>query len=221
MTFRLRDNLYWCLCGGRVIFLDVKADRYFCLPFGPEAAFARLAAGDVEPGDAERLRALIARGLLIEDPASRGLRPPSPLEPATGDLLQEPYPPPRIRDLLGALAFETRAAWLLRTRPFLQVVKGVERRGTQCRSPHACDKRLRRIASASATISLLLRAADRCLVRALAVHATCCRHGIRPRLVLGVRVNPFGAHCWVQLDQTVLVGDFEQVRLFTPIVAFG
>jgi hypothetical protein len=34
-----------------------------------------------------------------------------------------------------------------------------------------------------------------------------------------VRTNPFAAHAWVQIDEEVLVGDFEQVRLFTPILA--
>lgn len=221
MAFRLRDNLYWCHCGGRVVFLDVEADRYFCLPFGAEAAFARLAIGEMEPGDVERLCALIARGMLIEDSGSPGLHPPPSLQPAAGDLLQEPYPPPHIRDVLGAFASEARAAWLLRRRPFLEVVKGIERCGHRRRSSLDHDTRLRRIVSGSAAISLVLRAADRCLVRAIALHSICSRNGIHPRLVLGVRVNPFRAHCWVQLDETVLVGDFEQVRLFTPIMAVG
>jgi hypothetical protein len=44
---------------------------------------------------------------------------------------------------------------------------------------------------------------------------------MNPSLVFGVRMNPFRAHCWVQLGGQVLIGDFEQVRLFTPIAAFG
>jgi len=47
------------------------------------------------------------------------------------------------------------------------------------------------------------------------------RSGIYPRLVFGVRANPFRAHAWVQLEDKVLIGDYEQVRLFTPIAALG
>ena len=222
MTFRLRDNLHWCACGGRVIFLDVEADRYFCLPSGAGAAFTRLAAGETEPQDTERLHALITRGLLIEHPASPGLRPAPALEPATGDLLEEPYPSPNTLEVVSAFAAEMRAAWLLRRRPFLEVLRGVdEERAGRRRQPSDFDRCLRGIVSASMAASLVLRATDRCLVRALAVHSTCRRHGIYPKLVFGVRMNPFGAHCWVQLDDKVLVGDFEQVRLFEPIAAFG
>jgi hypothetical protein len=64
-------------------------------------------------------------------------------------------------------------------------------------------------------------AAGRCLVRAVAAHAACCAAGVRPRLVFGVCVDPFRAHAWIQLEEQVLVGDFEQVRLFTPIAVFG
>lgn len=70
-------------------------------------------------------------------------------------------------------------------------------------------------------VSLVLRAADRCLVRALAVHSICRRHAIPAKLVLGVRMNPFGAHSWVQYNRAVLVGDVEQVRLYTPILVVG
>ena len=220
MAYRLRDNLYWCVCGGRVIFLDVDEDRYFCLSRAAEAAFVRLADGEAEAGDREALHALLERGFLIDDPASPGLRSARPLEPARRDMLQQPCPPPGVLDVLGAFAAETRAAWLLRRRPFVQILDGVRKDPAhRRRHPRTVGERLRRIVSASMAVSLVLRASDRCLVRALAVQSTCRRYGIDSMLVFGVRMNPFGAHCWVQLGEMVLVGDYEQVRLFTPIAA--
>jgi hypothetical protein len=46
----------------------------------------------------------------------------------------------------------------------------------------------------------------------------CHAHRLYPSLVLGVRINPFAAHAWVQIGDRVLVGDYDQVRLFTPIL---
>jgi hypothetical protein len=41
---------------------------------------------------------------------------------------------------------------------------------------------------------------------------------VAAKLVLGVVAHPFTAHCWVQLGTAVLVGGFEQARLYTPIL---
>ena len=222
MSLRLRDNLHWCVCGGRVIFLDLEADRYCCLPSPAEAAFIRLAGGEAQPGDRERVCSLVARGMLIDDPASIGLGPAGHIPRPTGDLLEEPFPSPHFPDVLRAVASEVRWTWALRVKPLAKIAQEIEACAYQRGHPSpVADARLRRIVSASAAAGLILRAADRCLVRALSLHATCRRHGIYPHLVFGVRVNPFRAHCWVQLGDRVLIGDFEQVRLFTPIAALG
>lgn len=222
MTFRLRDNLHWCACGGRVIFLDLEADRYICLPFAAEAAFLRVAHGEMRQGDADRLRPLLARRMLIEDDRSAGPGPPPEFRAATRDLLEEPFPPARFADMLAALASQARSAWLLRASPLLDVLRSVQSRASpQGPGPADVEARLCRIVSAFAATSILAGVAERCLVRALALHSTCRRHGIRPQLLFGVRVNPFRAHCWIQLDEAVLIGDLEQVRLFTPILMLG
>ena len=63
---------------------------------------------------------------------------------------------------------------------------------------------------------------SRCLVRALAVHRACRKGRVAgSRLVFGVTAHPFAAHCWVQLGNAVLVGGYEQARLFTPILVLG
>lgn len=221
MAFRLRDNLHWCISSGRVIFLDVEADRYFCLPSRAEAAFLRVAYGEIDPEAAEDLQPLIGRGLLIEDQLSSGIRPKQSVEPASGDLPLEAGRRPNAIELARAFASELAIGRLLRKRSFAQVLDGIVAHPAKGAAPVHVDATLRGIVSASVAISLVLRAADRCLVRAIAVHAACRRRGINPKLMFGVRMNPFGAHCWVQLGSTVLVGEFEQVRLYTPIMVLG
>jgi transglutaminase superfamily protein len=74
------------------------------------------------------------------------------------------------------------------------------------------------LVSAASATAFLLRSHDRCMVRGLAFHASCRKTGLNTKLVLGVIAHPFTAHCWVQLGNVVLVGGYEQARLYTPIL---
>lgn len=222
MTFRLRDNLYWCNCGGQVVFLDVEADRYFALSDIAGQAFLSVAEDGTQADNETLLGSLISRGLLVDDPDRRGVRPPQAIRAATGDLLLEQHPGAALPDIVRAFASEFRAALLLWRKPLHQVLHALAPKPTGMpRRVRNLDRLVQRIASASIAVSFVLRATDRCLVRALAVQSCCQRLGIESKLVFGVRMRPFGAHCWVQLQQHVLVGDFEQVRLYTPILVLG
>lgn len=219
MPFQLRDNVFWCDCAGRAVFLDVDADRYFCLPLDINEAFLRLVTGAPEPRDAERLQMLVSRGILIEGGASAAIAKPPIIEAADRDLLDDPHPAPGMYSILQELVSELAAVRLLRTRKFSQVIDLIRRKGANSRRPpRNPDSMLQAIGGASSAASFLLRVHDRCLVRALAVHLICVRYGIRPKLVFGVIPHPFAAHCWVQLGNRVLVGGFEHARLYTPIL---
>jgi hypothetical protein len=219
MPLRLRHNLYWCESGGRAVFLDVDADRYFCLPRSANDAFLALQGGAGETSGHEPLQTLVERGLLIESP-SRGAIPKPPLiEEPIRDFPLDPARRPGLLESARALFHELGAAWLLRTRPFHRAISIVSERSSRRRHPPGDpERRLDAIVRAADTVAYVTRAHDRCLVRALAVHAACRRDGIRPKLVFGVIAHPFAAHCWVQLGGTVLVGGFEQARLYTPIL---
>lgn len=75
------------------------------------------------------------------------------------------------------------------------------------------------IADGFSRSALLFSPADRCLPRSIAFFKLCQRRKIPTALVLGVRINPFTAHCWVQSDTHVLNDSVENIRLFTPILA--
>ena len=217
----LRRNIYWCGCGGRVILLDVEADRYFCLPPGAEAAFLRVAKGHPEDRDGERLQFLAARGMLVEDGSGAEAAAPQALPPpARGELFAERPTGPRLARLLQALVLELRMGGLLRFGSLSRLLGHLGRRRPG-QPPQDRDRALRDIVAAFAATSFVLQEADRCLVRAAAVQAACRRAGIATSLVIGVQLDPFRAHAWVQFGDLVVVGGFEQVRLFTPIAAFG
>jgi hypothetical protein len=221
MAFELRDGLHWCDCGGRAVFLDTKADRYFCLSQTANEAFLRLAADKARPGDAERLQPLVARGMLVDGPAGGRIRRAPVLERPTCDILQSQIARAPLRPLMKALACEAAAAWALRSRRFDAVIDAIRTSGRPEMEEQPTQRTLQRIAAASAAVSLLTRSHDRCLVRALAAHRLCIKSGINANLVFGVIGHPFSAHCWVQVGSAVLVGGHEQARLYTPILVIG
>ena len=222
MPLRLRDNLHWCESAGRIILLDVTADRYFCVPSQAKPAFLALAAGTAGSYDAASLAVLTQRGLL-EESGSREIFPqPALVDRPTRDFLDYPAPRASAVSIVRALAWEHRAAWQLKARPFSEVIALARERGAKGREELAnSGPTIRSIAAAADAIAFVTRSHNRCLVRGLAVHAACRARGIRAKLILGVIAHPFAAHCWVQLGNTVLVGGYEQARLHTPILVIG
>ena len=220
---QLRDDLHWCLCADRLVLLDLAADRYFCVPPSLEEPFLRAAEGSSIAGDREKLQVLVDRGMLIETTSERNALVSSrPSIPAPSADLFPVATKAGAADIVRALILDLWAGRQLRTKPLLAVARGAARRAGDVRTAaHDAEPRLRRAMSGFAALRLVVREADRCLVRALAVHFACCRQGVPARLVLGVQLHPFHAHAWVQLDDKILTGEFEQVRLFTPIAVLG
>jgi len=219
MRCGLREDVYWCDCGGRAVFLDLRADRYFCLPREANAAFLRLAANESQAGDSERLDPLVRRGLLIERDTGTAVQSPPPAGVPQCDFMGDPDARAGVLDILRAISSELRIARLLRRRPLHEVVERVRRTKPATRFASRDDNRsIQTLVTAAAVTAFLLRSHDRCLVRGLAFHSSCRKRGLDTKLVLGVIAHPFTAHCWVQLGKVVLVGGYEQARLYTPIL---
>jgi hypothetical protein len=219
MSLTLRNNLHWCDSGGRVVFLDVTADRYFCLSEPANQAFLRLAAGIAQAGDSELLQRLIASGVLIEAGEEGRIKSPPRIEEPTCDVAPDPACGVRPSHVLRALVSELRSTWELRTRPFATVLEKVGGRNRlRLTKPTCSSKLIRELVAGSAAAAFLMRSHNRCLVRALALYGICRKKGLTPQLVLGVNAHPFAAHCWVQLGSAVLVGGYEQARLYSPIL---
>lgn len=220
MPFHLRDKVHWCISDGRVVFLDIQADRYFCLPAAANDAFLRLAAGQSQARDCAPLQMLVSRGILVEDGMPAAIKRAPLVEAAERDVADNACRS-SVLYFVQEFVSELVAARMLRTRTFAEIIATIERKGRSARHhpPHDLEKVLQAIAGAAIDVSFLTRMHDRCLVRALAVHSMCTRRGIRPKLVFGVIAHPFAAHCWVQVRNAVLVGGVEEVRLYTPILA--
>jgi len=212
MSLASHPSISWCRCAGQAVFLDLEGDRYFCLPEPLDAIFQSWAAG--EAIDREARAALVAAGVTGADPTQRPQAVSFPI--ATRDLAHA-GPGRAVWISAQAIFGQLRAKHWLRRRPLANILRDLQ-------SPAAPTARLREeaslqaIAGAFVTSAMVLRAADQCLPRAIAAARLCWQRGLEAALILGVRLHPFAAHSWVQSGDAVMVGDLEQVRLYTPIL---
>jgi hypothetical protein len=222
MAFQLRAGVHFCIAGERVILLDTASGHYRALTDGQAPAFRRWAAGQpLLSCDHQHLQALEDRGVL----AGSKLDAP-PLAPTSARITQA-------RTALdagyGAVSAKTAVSavlaqllWRRRARHWplartLAVLAGLAPRGQRRRSRDPVTKR-EAIVRAFNTADMMLGSHDRCLVRSLALAASCRRHGIPCSLVLAIQPNPFAAHSWVQHDDVVLNDRPDRVLMFAPIL---
>ena len=223
MPLRLRDNLSFCFVGDLAIFLDIEADRYFCLSGRAAAAFRHLTAGQpLERCEIDALQMLDSRGLMISDDGNAASSFPRPAFLPRPDT--ELSTIGTIRVPIRATARATIATRLMMWRLKRQPLAAILRRLQNHRPRDAGTARLESeaifalAARGFAHSRLLVASEDRCLARSLAIVSVCYGQGVTPSLAFGVRTHPFTAHCWAQDGTCVLNDTAEHVRLFTPIL---
>ncbi|SNS88038.1 Transglutaminase-like superfamily protein [Sphingomonas laterariae] len=207
---QLRPDLHVAIANDRPVFLDVAADRYFCLGGALEQAF--LAWFD-RPRTAPA-KALVEAGILVD--GTRSLATP-PIDPPRSSLCEAGNTP-----LPDAVRWY-RVAWLVARRhwetnhhPLAVSLERLQRR----RSNHA-----RRPPPAIPDIWASYRRHRRtipiaysCLLDSLALLDFLGAFGHDARLVIGVTLDPFLAHCWVQKSDLLINDRLGHVGAFTPIL---
>ena len=72
--------------------------------------------------------------------------------------------------------------------------------------------------SAFAATALWYNRTARCLSVSVATMHWLIARGCAATLVMGVKLHPFQAHCWVQVEGNLVNDDVDSVRPFVPIV---
>lgn len=204
MTSVLRSDVHAVAVGDALIILDLAGDDYFCLPEAAEMA------GDGGISDAVTISTLGAAGLLTTGPVPE--RRPLPPRPSETVIYQRPERPPTIAMWLGA----TASALAVRA-----VGKGAGVAGylTLVDGPGG-DRTPARVAEAARAFWRMapwLPIEGECLVRSALLMRFLKQRGLEADWVFGVRLWPFMAHCWVQLDDLCLNDDVERLAAYTPI----
>lgn len=210
MTAYLKDGVHAAILSEDAVLLDVKGDAYHCLP-GAGPALAQAAyGGPLKSGPV--LNGLRHAGLTQDGlPRTVVALPP----PASTTVIHQPRPKlPSVADLLAA-------------RRALNGLRRARRRGglSAYLDLAARDGPLARDPGATATAARLFwdllawaPATGECLQRSAALIAFLRARGLAADWVFGVRLWPFAAHCWVQLDDVCLNDDVDHLKVFTPIM---
>jgi len=214
MALALRPGLSFCEIGDRLVFLDIRADRYFGLAPDAEHAFRELMAAGA--GRDYRSSAMMGDALFVS--AKNFCVEPCPLPPrATGSLIDAPFLP-ALPHRLSAITALARMHVRLRLRGLGATVEAVRSRQPEDAETMTGADKIRTIAAAFEASARVIRSHDRCLVRSLATAQALFSNGIAASLVIGVRLRPFAAHSWVQHDQTLVNDRPDNVRSYTPIL---
>lgn len=211
----LAASIHAARLGDDMVLLDARGGQYYCLPEAADA-FAPGPAGRLvvmDSGLGDDLRTLNLTGDLV---ASHGPDHP-PI--ALADL---PTMTPCSLSLLDRWDGLTSYGTMLRRyygRPFGDLIDVARAtRPISMRDPGVCDALVERVAA----FRKLLPWAPFpgvCLYRSFMLLVFLRRAGFDATWMFGVRTWPFEAHCWLQVEDTVLDDLAERVGSYTPILA--
>lgn len=219
MQLELTDAVSAAMIDDDLVFLDIDADAYFCLPLPP--GLARVSGAALETPDAQLGEELIAAGLARHPMQAQALTKSAPPLPprVTARRLIEQTPALTARMRLShvrATIAAIREGLASRRRTFREIVNS----GPASLTPAPLD-RTRLLADLAVWRRIVpwLPMDGVCLFRSGMLSAFLRALGHRPIWVFGVRTWPFQAHCWLQVDDIALDDEAERLRAFTPILA--
>jgi hypothetical protein len=209
MTYRLAPDHFAAAIDDRAVILDVARDRY-CMLGAPAGAVVRaLLCGEVSRSGMERLESLG----IVEPGVSALHEGPKPVTESALERTSDVDPTLRFRTVASSLA---RAMLELKVRGLKTALQGARARAMLSRR---LDVRAIAIAQAYVRLRSRFPLDQICLPDSIALHRILCARGLPASLVLGVRLDPFMAHCWVQADAMVLNDSCDHVSAFTPILS--
>ncbi len=213
MRLFLADSVHAVHLRDDLVFLDTRADAYFCLS-GVLDIMAVSPHGEVDIAHAETAEQLLEAGLL-SDRSPRDRQPPPPY-PTTSSRLTCAYGPPPFGACAAALSATWSAARAFRRHSFEDLLQDAPSAAASARGPSA--PLVQAVAQFEA-LRAWLPLQGECLMRSFHCRAFLRARGFDALWVFGVRTWPFSAHCWLQVGRTALDDDLERLTAYTPIMA--
>jgi len=217
----LRDDLSYCRIDGRLVFLDIGNDRYFQLP----QSMAQTLTAYLDGAECAQpaISALVERALLVERKDAAIGRPPN-IEPAVRSVVEAPQPLMRLRAVelieVSAIVLRTRTALKLSTLKRTLATLAADRhlRTTHAEPPsYLSESRLTDATAIFRRARIYVPIEMRCLLDTIAMTRFLLKRGIHAHIVFGIALDPFSAHCWVQVGDLVLNDTVGNVASHTPI----
>jgi hypothetical protein len=235
----LSSHTYCCQIDGEAVFLDLRRGKYLGLSHEHAAALSRLVVGwpsyrDIAEGESNAEAALETGGLahallelgLLTDTKSSG-RPAAeiPVQYSTAVSFEGRR---ELATTVTALELARFAIALIRSISLLRfgrmqaIVRSIQRSRTRLRNVNQISSEM----AMQHLLRIFVRirpwaytAHDACLLDSLSLVHFLHSHGTPAEWVIGVRMRPFGAHCWARFEGLILNDTVEHVEEFTPIIA--
>jgi hypothetical protein len=206
----LHPSISYADFGDRVVTLDLGRDRYDLLG-GRLALTLRSAATTGWDADDEAVSTLLRSGhLQTGAPIRPTTLPSAPRRSAFEAGRSTPVSRLRLARALIGSRIALRATGLeIALKRSLVTSRHLPERNRMA------AETARGVAATRARIGI----AQCCLPDALALRSLLVARGCGSVLILGVRLDPFGAHAWLQTGDIVLTDELEAIAPFTPILA--
>ncbi|MEX2488012.1 MAG: lasso peptide biosynthesis B2 protein [Pseudomonadales bacterium] len=232
---QLAKEVFACLAGDRLVFLDLPTNKYLCLNAENSRIALQISSlpGIAQPSqpmtgmDSQSkglliMQALMNRRLITRAPGAEGIaglcRPP---RAAGREINLSQFAPARARlshwraFLIGAASASAK----LRCWSMLKIVQSIrQRKGRANNRVKLNETELAMTVAVFNRLRPFYPRAYLCLYDSLALLEFLSRQGCYPLWVFGVKSDPFGAHCWVQWHDLVLNDAAARVHRYTPIM---
>ena len=238
-SYFLSSHTFFCLADGHYVFLDLRSDEYLCLGRTHTDAIEGLLNGhqtatellagirlrDSRDSDQDAvMRALLRKELLVEDAAEGKPVTPALVDAPMASVAEnsdKPRPGIGLAHVWNFFAASATASKNVRWGSIERTVREVEAR----KSTHiaaatvADDDVITNLFEIFRTLRPYYPRPYLCMFDSLALLHFLARYGVFPQWVYGVKLEPFGAHCWVQAGDLVVNDIVDNVRGYTPIMS--
>lgn len=194
-----------------IIVLDANADHYACL-IDAAGWLAVSPDGSLQVADETSARALLSAGLAQQTPP---IRPRRTAVPAAHELTFLPRVTPT--QIVRAGVQMAAATLAFRGRTFPRLLRSA--RGAASRPSSIAPFRVGQSVAAFRAALPWLPLEGECLQRAFQLRRVLMSRGTPVDWIFGVRTWPFAAHCWLQIEDTVVGDSLSRVSSYTPIMA--
>jgi len=226
------------LCQDRdfIVFLDLRADRYWTLDAAHTRGFSQHIRQWPFPAVAGAasgvlLDSLLKRRILTAGegafPGCRSSARPPDVEAPCSDLTAVDHVATHRPRYLPAAVAGTATAEIVRHLTLQRIVQRVTRRKLSAsvsrqsvaRHTRSIEEYAQLVRAFEWARPLLYTSFNRCFFDSLALIEYLARFGLHPTWIFGVQAAPFAAHCWLQHGTVALNDSAEHARRYTPILA--
>lgn len=229
----LNAKVFFCITEGKGVFLDLVQDAYTAVSLSSCGDVTHeIAEAKADEAFAPHCEELVAEGLLANVPSGGArfadylsiIRPQNNIfhlrdDRAFGAGTAERGARVGVGDIVDFVSASHRASKALRRQHISSTVEQVRVRKAAAGDAVADLELVRQETAIFRKLRPWYPRAYLCLYDALALVEFLAGRNLFPTWVFGVQVQPFGAHCWLQVGACVLNERVEYAKQFTPIMA--